>query len=297
MKRLLVALDTTDNSTFVLARAVELAKELGAKVRLMTAVHVPPMVPALPVGPIYVDRQAMFDDAAALLREREREVPPELRDGILVEMGIAHAAICSAARSYDAHLVVIGAHRHGVLARMLGTTAAAVVNHIDRPVIVVRPTREELEARTKSESDRKAMRAGAILRRDHARLEKLYTDFLAAYGSDDWREVRAYWDVFEPAIRAHMDIEEQDVFPELRAVDRAEADALLADHAELRRLLGALAVAIDLHAVPARDAQELIAQLRAHGAREEALLYPWMDRTLDAAKLRRLTEPGVSARA
>lgn len=294
MKRLLVALDTSDNSTFVLARAIDLATALGAKIRLLSAVQVPPIVPAPPVGPIYIDPSTIVRQAEATLREREREVPPALRDGVVVELGDASAAVCSAARSYDADLVVIGAHRHGLFARMLGTTAARIVNHVERPVIVVRPMPRVLEA---SEGKPGAaasavgeiagkMRAGAILRRDHERLEKIYEDLLFAYRSGQWEAVRAQWDVFEPAIRAHMDTEEHDVFPELRAVERDEADALLADHAELRRLLGTLGVAIDLHAVPARDAQELIARLRAHGAREENLLYSWMDETLDVSKLR-----------
>ncbi len=51
MKRLLVALDTTDNSSFVLARAIELATAFGAKIRLVSAVQMPPIVPAPPVGP------------------------------------------------------------------------------------------------------------------------------------------------------------------------------------------------------------------------------------------------------
>ncbi len=203
-----------------------------------------------------------------------------------MELGLASDVICSVARSYDADLVVIGAHRHGFLARMLGTTAASIVNHIDRPVIVVRPTATPLEA---SHPDDGCMRAAAILRRDHERLEKIYDDVLAAYRSDDWEQVRAQWDLFEPALRVHMDTEEQDVFPELRAIDPEAADALLADHTELRRLLGTLGVAVDLHAVPAADAQDLIVHLRAHGAREEVLLYPWMDLARDAQKARRLS--------
>jgi universal stress protein A len=309
MKRFLVALDTSDNSTFVLARAIELASGLGAKIRLVAAVQMPLIVSARPAFPSYMDPSAITGLAEATLRERERDVPEALRDGVVVEIGLASDVICSVARSYDADLVIIGAHRHGLLARMLGTTAATIVNHIDRPVIVVRPTPTQLEASRPEPvasnaplsspgrtHDRHPLLetatlagAGALLRRDHERLEETYEDLLAAYRSGDWEQVRAQWDLFEPAIRAHMDTEEHDVFPELRAVDHEEADALLADHAELRRLLGTLGVAVDLHAVPAADAQELIARLRAHGAREEALLYPWMDRAFDAQKLRRLS--------
>lgn len=145
MKRILVALDGTENSTFVLTRAVELAQAVGAKIRLLSAVQTPPIVPA-PMGPIYVDPTRGVATVAETLRECERDVPPEQRDGLLVEIGTPYEVICSVARSYDADLVVIGAHRHGMLARMLGTTAAKVVNHIDRPVIVVRPMLSELEA-------------------------------------------------------------------------------------------------------------------------------------------------------
>lgn len=298
MERVLVALDTSDNSPFVLARAVELANALSAKVRLLSVAQLPPVVPASPAGPIYVDPSATLRGAEAALRKRERDVPPALRDGVEVELGDVCAAVCSAARSYEADLVVIGAHRHGVLARALGTTAARIVNHIDRPVIVVRPMPGAVGASPQEPAapggpatggDLGGVRAGAILRRDHARLEKICDELLAAYRSGEWEQVRKQWDVLEPALRTHMDTEELDVFPELRAIDHDEADALLADHAELRRLLGTLGVAIDLHAVPLGDAQELIARLRAHGAREESLLYPWMDTALDANKLHRLT--------
>lgn len=288
MKRVLVALDLSDSSPFVLARAAEIASALGAKVRLLSAVQLPPIVPASPAGPLIVpvDAAAIVRSAKAALIEREGELPPALRDGVEVELGDVCSAVCSAARSYEADLVVIGAHRHGLLARVLGTTAARIVNHIDRPVVVVRPMPNEVATAT---GEPGGMRAGAILRRDHERLEKIYDDLLAAYRSGEWELVRQQWDVFEPALRTHMETEEHDVFPELRAINRDEADALLANHAELRRLLGTLGVTLDLHAFPIGDAQELIARLRAHSAREESLLYPWMDRALDTTKLHRLT--------
>lgn len=286
MKRILAALDTTDNSSLVLSRAVELANALGAKIRLLSAVQMPPVILAPPLSPTYFDTAPIIALAEATLRERERDIPAALRDGIVVEIGVAAEVICAVARSYGADLVVIGAHRHGILARMLGTTAATIVNHIDRPVIVVRPIPAIL-AGTSSVND--PARAGSILHRDHENLEKIYGDLLAAYRSDDWEAVRTQWAAFEPAIRTHMETEEHDVFPELRAIDPVAADALLAEHVELRRILGALGVAIDLHAVPGGDAQELVARLRAHGAREEAILYGWMNEAIDAKKLHRLS--------
>jgi nucleotide-binding universal stress UspA family protein len=43
------------------------------------------------------------------------------------------------AERLDAALVIIGSHGYGGLDRVIGTTAARVVNHADRTVVVVRP--------------------------------------------------------------------------------------------------------------------------------------------------------------
>jgi nucleotide-binding universal stress UspA family protein len=140
MKRILVALDRSAVSTFVLARAVELARATGAKLRLMRSVALSPALPpaAFP-GLIPGDGYATIVGATeASLRELEDHVPAEARDGVTVDIGRAAGAICRVADAYDADLVVIGAHRYGVVRRALGTTAAKVVNRIERPVLVVR---------------------------------------------------------------------------------------------------------------------------------------------------------------
>ena len=40
----------------------------------------------------------------------------------------------------ERHLVIIGSHGYGGIDHLLGTTAARIVNHADRPVLVFRPT-------------------------------------------------------------------------------------------------------------------------------------------------------------
>jgi len=47
--------------------------------------------------------------------------------------------ICRTARELDADLIVIGSHGYGGIDRVLATTAARVVNHADRSVLVARP--------------------------------------------------------------------------------------------------------------------------------------------------------------
>ncbi|HVH46915.1 MAG TPA: hemerythrin domain-containing protein [Labilithrix sp.] len=124
--------------------------------------------------------------------------------------------------------------------------------------------------------------AAALLRAEHARLDAVYERLLTAYRQGDWRDVREEWNVFEPALRAHMETEEKRVFPVLREVNADEAEALIGEHDELRKLLEVLGVHIELHALAGADADELVRRLRAHGAREERLLYPWIDATFQA---------------
>ncbi len=141
MKRVLVALDGSPAaSSVVLARAVELARSTGAKLRLFRAVPIQPEVPwdlihQFPPGGL---QELLAERARADLEERLKDVPPEQRDGVATGVGVPWSAICKAAEDYDADLLVIGSHGYHGIDRVLGTTAAKVVNHADRSVLVVR---------------------------------------------------------------------------------------------------------------------------------------------------------------
>ncbi|MBX3232564.1 MAG: hemerythrin domain-containing protein [Labilithrix sp.] len=137
--------------------------------------------------------------------------------------------------------------------------------------------RDVLASNTIVDRSGKTAAAAALLRAEHARLEVIYERLLEAYRAGDWNDVRAEWEVFEPALRAHMDLEEKSVFPAFREVDPDEADFLLAEHDALRERLEVLGVNVELHAVTPIDAAELVERLRAHRAREDRLLYPWVD--------------------
>ena len=349
MRRILVALDRSADSHLVLDRAVQLARDTGAKVRLVRAVPLPPMAPPFAESLREDGRSAVMSSAEASLRKLEASVPEAMRDGLDIELGSAADAICRAADAYDADVVVIGAHRSGALRRALGTTATKVVNAMERPVFLVRPPMsvadkaaaeadtarykghdqhpvletatlagaaggavagvfggvpgvvagsmlgtaigmlageklDEAAAREASKRPsatvpkaRNALRAGEAMHRDHELLDELYRDLLASYRAGDWSDVAAQWSVFEPALRMHMEAEERDILPAFRGVDPQDADALLAEHAALRERLSTLGMLLELHAVPARDCEDLVMQLRAHAAHEAQLLYPWMD--------------------
>ncbi len=76
--------------------------------------------------------------AKADLEEEEKRIPAELRAGVKVFTGTPWPSIERAAMEEDVDLIVVGSHGYSGLDRVLGTTAAKVVNHADRSVLVVR---------------------------------------------------------------------------------------------------------------------------------------------------------------
>ena len=72
-----------------------------------------------------------------LQRIAER-VDPSLIEQIVTAFSIPWDGICRAAREHAVDLIVIGSHGYGGIDRLLGTTAAKVVNHADRNVLVVK---------------------------------------------------------------------------------------------------------------------------------------------------------------
>jgi len=146
MKTLLVALDGSERSPDVLRAAAALARRTGARLILLRAVGIPVPLPveAYRVSPSELPG-LLEQHALDWLQEVGAQLPEGLLAGVRVRLSNAWQAICDAAREEAADLIVIGAHGYGVVDRMLGTTAAKVVNHADRAVLVVRAA-ERLEA-------------------------------------------------------------------------------------------------------------------------------------------------------
>lgn len=139
MKHILVCLDASPRAPSVLAAAVDLAQRTGAKMSLLRAVGIPPEVNkiiSLDLGANVIEvLQAKAKEELDLLAQ---DVPPALIEGIHVHVGSPWDTICREAKDLDSDMVVLGSHGYGGLDRVLGTTAAKVVNHCDRSVLVVR---------------------------------------------------------------------------------------------------------------------------------------------------------------
>lgn len=136
----LVALDASPRAERVLRDALDLAERISGR---LVVVHVVQLPPELPVSTWGSSQEHVIDDIARGARRQiesmVRAVPPPRLREIVVELGSPWRAICDVAKRTNVGMIVMGAHGYGTFQRMLGTTAAKVVDHADRPVLVVRP--------------------------------------------------------------------------------------------------------------------------------------------------------------
>lgn len=144
MDNILAAIDFSDISAEVVARAEEVAAAFGAKLRLL---HVAPSHPdfvGYEVGPETVrdglaqelrQEHAQLQDIAKPLLERRINVTPLVVQGPTVE------TIIKEALKHEIDLIVIASHGHGAIYRaILGSVSEGVVHQSPCPVLVI-PTR------------------------------------------------------------------------------------------------------------------------------------------------------------
>ena len=137
--RMLVGLDDSPRASEVLETAQNLAKRVGGKLILTRTVGIPHEIPR----EAYVLPPDQLSDL--LVRESKESldklagtIPADLLEKTRVEIGVPWQIICSVAKEENVDMVIIGSHGYHGLDRVIGTTAAKVVNHCDRSVLVVR---------------------------------------------------------------------------------------------------------------------------------------------------------------
>jgi nucleotide-binding universal stress UspA family protein len=145
---ILAAVDGSERSAGVLGAAAEIARRCHGRVHLYRSLAIPPEFPA-------AARMPPDKLPAILLEEARRELQTlaaGYSDLVIEEPSLndppqAWRGILEAGNRLDANLIVIGSHGYGGWDRVLGTTAANVVNRADRSVLVVhdRPPRSAKE--------------------------------------------------------------------------------------------------------------------------------------------------------
>lgn len=138
MKRILVCLDTSPRAAGVLSAAHDLARRTGAKLAIFRSVGLPPEIDSewLAISPN--DVVGELEKRAKADLEKLTASAGEAIEGIYIRIGTPWDAICTEAKLLDVDLIVIGSHGYSGIDRVIGTTAAKVVNHADRSVLVVR---------------------------------------------------------------------------------------------------------------------------------------------------------------
>lgn len=139
MKTFLVALDGSPRAAEVLSAAANLAGSTDARLVLFRAVSLPADLPieAYAMSPDGV-MSLLLQRASAELNELARKVLGARPYDVRVEIGTAWQSICHTAKEERAALIIVGSHGYAPIDRLLGTTAAKIVNHADRSVLVVR---------------------------------------------------------------------------------------------------------------------------------------------------------------
>lgn len=140
----LVGFDGSDQAVLALHYAARAAQRLEARLTVVTAYTVPPMlyanIASIPTEPEAAARKAaaqqLLDEASEHLRGYPGEVAMGLEEGDAAGVMVRHSA--------DAQLAVVGARgRGGFLGRLLGSVSSALPAHAHCPTVVV-PSRYEI---------------------------------------------------------------------------------------------------------------------------------------------------------
>ena len=138
MNNILVALDGSDRADRVFRYAVDLARSLGASLRLLRVVAVPPEFPPAGHVPHADDLPAyLVAQAEGQLRAFAAQAPHLHVETMVVDSTQPWRAIIDVADQIDADLIVVGSHGYHGLDYLLGTNASKVANLARRNVLVV----------------------------------------------------------------------------------------------------------------------------------------------------------------
>jgi nucleotide-binding universal stress UspA family protein len=136
---IVVGLDGSERAPAVLEAALAVARAFQGKLLLLRAVGIPTEIPheafTMPAEelPLLLMKLAERD-----LARWASKVPAELLLAHRARLGVPWQAIVDEAKHANADLVVVGSHGYGGLDRILGTTAAKVVNQAPCSTLVVR---------------------------------------------------------------------------------------------------------------------------------------------------------------
>lgn len=135
MKTILVPTDYSEPAYNAAVYAIQLAKELGANIKLFHAYHVPAAVPDYAAGEI--NERTLLDLEQKQMQRHINKLEMKFGTGQSgqVTMGFAADEILWASGKYD--LVVMGMQGGGMLKEMLGSVSTKVMRKATVPVLLI----------------------------------------------------------------------------------------------------------------------------------------------------------------
>ncbi len=140
-RNIIAAIDFSDATEAVVARAAELARAMDAKLWLVHVATPQPDFMGYEVGPVYIR-----DSVAQQLRLQHQHLHRMRQDlqaqgvdvGALLVSGTPARKIISEAQRLGAEFIVMGSHGHGAIFNLLmGTVCNGVLRKAPCPVVVV----------------------------------------------------------------------------------------------------------------------------------------------------------------
>lgn len=136
-KHILVATDFAEGTAIIMARAVELAKQVGAKLSLLNVVEPLPGYGYAFIGSAEIELQ-LVEEAKKRLAKLGQDYQIA-QENLHVEIGSTKIEITRTAQANNVDLIVVGSHgHHGFIENLLGSTANAVTHNAKCDVLTVR---------------------------------------------------------------------------------------------------------------------------------------------------------------
>lgn len=137
-KHILVAIDFSDLSKQLVARAVQLGNVFGSQITVVHAVdYIPPVYLATELPNAYSSSKDLTTRAESMLDELVGQFK-DVNIGTSVDIGTAKSVLNKTAANLGADLLIVGKQDPTAVDRILGTTAASVINKADVDVLVIR---------------------------------------------------------------------------------------------------------------------------------------------------------------
>ena len=138
-KRIIVAIDPSDNSDHIMSSASELAETLNADVTVLSVIEVPSLASEgeLDLAQIENEEKRIYEYHKKLIDKHFSGSTTLVESKIL--HGNAADKICKFAKDYNASLVIIGTNvRSKLQAKLLGSVSEKVLKNCSCSVMIVR---------------------------------------------------------------------------------------------------------------------------------------------------------------